>query len=630
MERRDILRESWGLREYQNSLVDYIISKLQGHEGVAVEAPTGSGKTITGLCAAVEFASSTKKKVLYLTRTNSQQEQVLKELRKINQNEMIKAVPLQGRHNLCPLYMEMEEGSDFSSDSLSRFCNSKKKRVREGDGDACRFYNQKVQAKSTQDVIFSEIPDAEKFLEYGITNTVCPYESLKVAASNADLVVAPYSYFLNNFIADRFLSRWGVAREDLVVVMDEAHNLPDLARELSSYEITMKNIELAEKESQEFGDSELSERFRATDYCEMLRNAILDLMEEHLEKRDEARIQFRDLVEYAAIGAKISMEDFWSYTSIFALFGEMITQKKDDMGKVPRSHVLSLSGKMLTWRESEDESFVAIVSNDDDGKVEAFCMEPRGILEPLRKSKTIHMSGTLEPFKIYREITGFSDLPARKMTNIFPEENRQILYFDDISTKYDEFTPEQALKLRDLISSIIEKVGRKTVVFFTSYNVMDRIIQIGFSFPFMAESRNTSQQDLMNLLGRFRKGDAPLLAVMGGRISEGINLPGEQLEVVVIAGIPYPRPDAKHKALFAYYESVHRNGWEYAVTFPVLVKMRQAIGRLIRSADDIGSAIILDRRASYFRPYIPEMMLSHDPVGDAEKFFEMRKNKEVG
>ncbi len=606
--------------------MDYIISKLQGHEGVAIEAPTGSGKTITGLCAAVEYASNAKKKVLYLTRTNSQQEQVLKELRKINGKERIKAVPIQGRHNLCPLYMEMEEGSDFSSDSLSRFCNSRKKKVREGNREACRFYNEKVNANSTQDKIFSEIPDADKFLEYGIKNTVCPYESLKAAASNADVVVAPYSYFLNSFIADRFLSRWGVAREDLVVVMDEAHNLPDLARELSSYEITLRNIEFAEKESQEFGDSELAERFRATDYCEMLRNAILDLREEHLEQRDEARIQFRDFVEYAAIGAKISMEDFWAYTSIFALFGEMITQKKEDMGKVPRSHVLALSGKMLTWRESEDDSFVAIVSNDDDGKVEAFCMEPRGILEPLRKSKTIHMSGTLEPFKIYRDITGFSDLPARKMSSIFPEEHRQILYLDDISTKYDEFDHEQARKLRDIISSVVEEVGRKTVVFFTSYNIMDRIIQLGFSFPFMAESRNTSQQDLMNLLERFRKGKAPLLAVMGGRISEGMNFPGEQLEVVVIAGIPYPRPDAKHKALFAYYENVHRNGWEYAVTFPVIVKMRQAIGRLIRSADDIGSAIILDRRAAYFRPYIPELMLSRDPVGDAKKFFEMRRN----
>lgn len=621
------MRETWGLRDYQDSLVDYIISKLQGHEAVAFEAPTGSGKTITGLCAAVEYASATRKKVLYLTRTNSQQEQVLKELRKINQKERIKAVPIQGRHNLCPLYMEMEGGSDFSSDSLSRFCNSRKKKVREGERDACRFYNEKVQANSTQEVIFSEIPDADKFLDYGWKNTVCPYESLKLAASNADVVVAPYSYFLNSFIADRFLSRWGVAREDLVVIMDEAHNLPDLARELSSYEITLKNIELAEKESQEFGDSELAERFRATDYCEMLRNAIIDLREEHLEQRDEARIQFRDLIEYAAIGAKISMDDFWSYTSIFALFGEMITQKKEDMGKVPRSHVLALSGKMLSWRESEDDSFVAIVSNDDDGKVEAFCMEPRGILDPLRKSKTIHMSGTLEPFKIYRDITGFSDLPAKKMSGIFPAEHRQILYFDDISTKYDEFNHEQALRMRDLISSIVGEVGRKSVVFFTSYNLMDRIIQLGFTFPFLAESRNTSQQDLMNLLERFRKGSAPLLAVMGGRISEGMNFPGEQLEVVIIAGIPYPRPDAKHKALFAYYENVHRNGWEYAVTFPVLVKMRQAIGRLIRSADDIGSAIILDKRAAYFRTYIPELMLSRDPVNDAKKFFEMRKKK---
>lgn len=620
------MRETWGLREYQDSLVDYIISKLQGHEAVAIEAPTGSGKTITGLCAAVEFAATTKKKVLYLTRTNSQQEQVLKELRKINAKERIRAVPLQGRHNLCPLYMEMEEGSDFSSDSLSRFCSGRKKRVREGEKEACRFYNEKVQAKATQELIYSEIPDAEKFLDYGIGNTVCPYESLKLAASNADIVVAPYSYFLNSFISDRFLARWGVAREDLVVVMDEAHNLPDLARELSSYEITLRNIELAEREAQEFGDSELAERFRATDYCEMLRNSIIDLMEEHLEQRDEARIQFRDLIEYAAIGAKISMEDFWSYTSIFALFGEMITQKKEDMGKVPRSHVLALSGKMLTWRESEDESYVAIVSNDDDGKVEAFCMEPRGILEPLRKSKTIHMSGTLEPFKIYRDITGFSDLPAKKMTGIFSEEHRQILYMDDISTKYDEFDRNQAIRLRDLIASIVEEVGRKAVVFFTSYNIMDRMIQLGFSFQFLAESKGTSQQDLMNLLERFRKGKAPLFAVMGGRISEGMNFPGEQLEVVVIAGIPYPRPDAKHKALFAYYENVHRNGWEYAVTFPVLVKMRQAIGRLIRSADDIGSAIILDRRASYFRSYIPEMMLSRDPVKDSINFFEKRKN----
>ena len=128
----------------------------------------------------------------------------------------------------------------------------------------------------------------------------------------------------------------------------------------------------------------------------------------------------------------------------------------------------------------------------------------------------------------------------------------------------------------------------------------------------------------MTLLGQFRKGDRPLLAVMGGRISEGMNFPGNELEVVVIAGVPYPKPDAKQKSLYAYYENVHRSGWEYAVTFPVLIKMRQAIGRLIRSSNDIGSAIILDRRAAYFNKYIPEMNMSQDPVGDAVNFFQSR------
>ncbi len=616
--------ETWGLRDYQTSLVEFVNNRLVTHPAVALESPTGSGKTITGLAAAFEFARNNDRKILYLTRTNSQQEQVLKELRKISQFQEIKAVPIQGRRNLCPLYMEMENESDFTPDSLSRFCSTRKRKVKEGNPDECRFYNDKVTSDATTRLIYSEIPDAEKFLDYGIKNVVCPYEALKVAASQADIVVAPYSYFLNSIVAERFLSRWGVPREKLVIIMDEAHNLPDLAREMSSYAITLRNIELAEKEAQEFGDSELSERFRATDYCEMLRNAILDLKKEHLDQREETRIQFREFTEYAAIGAKISLDNFWAYTSIFALFGEMISEKKEDMGKVPRSHVLALSSKMLTWKNSEDEGFVAIISKEDGGKVEAFCMEPRGILEPLLHSKTIHMSGTLEPFQIYRNITGFTDLPAKRVTGIFPEENRQVIYYDGISTKFDEFDDGEAQRMRDLIEGVIKKVGRKTVVFFTSYNLMDRIIRLGFSFDYISESRGTSQQDLMTLLGQFRKGDRPLLAVMGGRISEGMNFPGNELEVVVIAGIPYPKPDAKQKSLYAYYENVHRSGWEYAVTFPVLIKMRQAIGRLIRSSNDIGSAIILDRRAAYFNKYIPEMNMSQDPVGDAVGFFQSR------
>ena len=618
------MKAAYELRDYQKSLVEFIVDSLKTRGGAAIEAPTGSGKTLTGLVAAITYARDSGKKILYLTRTNSQQEQVIKELRILAPESGLKAVPIQGRHNLCPLYQEIEQGDSFSSDSLSRFCNGRKKKVREGDQNACRFFNSRVNSKENMEKIFSEIPTAEEFLTYGLESEICPYESLKLAASKADIAIAPYAFFLNPDVAERFLSRWGVAREDLVIVLDEAHNLPDLAREVSSFTISINSINLAEKEALEFGDAELQERFRATDFCETLRNGILDLSRDMLKGQDEVRIRFADLVEYSSIGAGIKMDQFWSYAALFHIFGDNITTRKEDMGRIPRSHVLSLASRVLSWKASEDEGYVAILNSENNGTVEAFCLEPTGILQSLRMSRTIHMSGTLEPFQIYKNITGFTEIATKKVSSIFPEENKLVLYYDGISTKYDSFDDREALNMRDQIQDIVKSTGKKALVFFTSYNVMNRIIDIGFDIDFLAETKAKSQGDLMSMLNRFRKENLPMLAVMGGRLSEGINFPGNELQVVVLAGIPYPRPGARQKALYSYYQSVYGKGWEYAVTFPVVIKMRQAIGRLIRSESDTGVAVILDQRATYFKKYIPEMRLSRNPAADAAAFFNSR------
>jgi DNA excision repair protein ERCC-2 len=171
------------------------------------------------------------------------------------------------------------------------------------------------------------------------------------------------------------------------------------------------------------------------------------------------------------------------------------------------------------------------------------------------------------------------------------------------------------------ISEIVSSVQRKAVVFFTSYRLMDTVLDRELDIDPLLEQKGMKQDELMALISRFRRSSKPLFGVMGGRISEGINFPGNELQLVIVVGIPYPRPDAKQKALQAYYEHRFHNGWEYSVTFPVVVKLRQAIGRLIRSSDDTGVAVILDKRATYFQKYIPEMRLSRDPGGDALNFF---------
>ncbi len=120
-----------------------------------------------------------------------------------------------------------------------------------------------------------------------------------------------------------------------------------------------------------------------------------------------------------------------------------------------------------------------------------------------------------------------------------------------------------------------------------------------------------------------RDGDgATLFSVMGGRISEGMDFPAEQLEIAVIVGIPYPKPTARQRGLQKYYDLKFRKGWEYTVEAPTARKLMQSIGRLIRNENDRGVAIILDRRATRFKKYIKDLEESTNLLEDIESFMD--------
>jgi DNA excision repair protein ERCC-2 len=100
-----------------------------------------------------------------------------------------------------------------------------------------------------------------------------------------------------------------------------------------------------------------------------------------------------------------------------------------------------------------------------------------------------------------------------------------------------------------------------------------------------------------------------------------MDFPDEELEIVILVGIPYPKPTARHKALQVYYDRKFGKGWEYAVKAPTVRKLLQSIGRLIRNEDDRGVAIILDKRARHFKSYLEGLRESIDIVKDSRDFF---------
>jgi DNA excision repair protein ERCC-2 len=100
-----------------------------------------------------------------------------------------------------------------------------------------------------------------------------------------------------------------------------------------------------------------------------------------------------------------------------------------------------------------------------------------------------------------------------------------------------------------------------------------------------------------------------------------MDYPAEELEILIIVGIPYPRPSAKQRALEIFYDRKYNMGWEYAVKAPTTRRLLQTLGRLIRDKDDRGVGIILDKRASQFKEFIPDLAASNNIVQDCKNFF---------
>ncbi|WP_010900485.1 ATP-dependent DNA helicase [Thermoplasma acidophilum] len=605
-------------RQYQVEAIDFLRSSLQKSYGVALESPTGSGKTIMALKSALQYSSERKLKVLYLVRTNSQEEQVIKELRSLSSTMKIRAIPMQGRVNMCILYRMVDDLHEINAESLAKFCNMKKREVMAGNEAACPYFNFKIRSDETKRFLFDELPTAEEFYDYGERNNVCPYESMKAALPDADIVIAPYAYFLNRSVAEKFLSHWGVSRNQIVIILDEAHNLPDIGRSIGSFRISVESLNRADREAQAYGDPELSQKIHVSDLIEMIRSALQSMVSERCGKGD-VRIRFQEFMEYMRIMNKRSEREIRSLLNYLYLFGEYVENEKEKVGKVPFSYCSSVASRIIAFSDQDEEKYAAILSPEDGGYMQAACLDPSGILEVLKESKTIHMSGTLDPFDFYSDITGF-EIPFKKIGEIFPPENRYIAYYDGVSSKYDTLDEKELDRMATVIEDIILKVKKNTIVYFPSYSLMDRV-ENRVSFEHMKEYRGIDQKELYSMLKKFRRDHGTIFAVSGGRLSEGINFPGNELEMIILAGLPFPRPDAINRSLFDYYERKYGKGWEYSVVYPTAIKIRQEIGRLIRSAEDTGACVILDKRAGQFRKFIPDMKKTSDPASDIYNFF---------
>ena len=614
-------------RPCQEAMVSFIRNAVLLGRNAVLESGTGTGKTAVSLAGALSATAGTGRKVVYLTRTKSQHRQVAIECRAISANIPVVSAAVQGRGvSTCPLMREDRELQDGNPEELSKLCSELKK----GDGSAggCPYYQAITQeaVESCISFIRSMSPDPEEFRDYCQALGICPYEAVKKVLPYADVVSASYAFIFDARIRSRFLGWMGVSEKDIVIIVDEAHNLPSYLRESETAKITRHALDLALSEARRGGDPDLGHGLRASDIVYAVGDILAEAQKEFL-KRENDIIPPGYLEEGLMSSLGMNSVDLREVLAGLYDAGSRIAEERKSRRKLPRSHLYTLARFMLYWLECTDGSHVFLVSGGDNPALEAYCLDPSDAAVPLRTCRSsISMSGTIAPLRDYCKDMGLWEADTEEFPSPFNPDNRRTLYVNDVSTKYSELNSDDGTygRIRDYIIGIVNSVKVNTAVFFPSYAVMQRFVDDGLEAALgrtvFREDPGISNTDLMDRIMSFRcTPGSVLFAVCGGRVSEGLDFPGKEMELAVLVGIPFGRPSARQDALINYCQARFGDGWGMAVRAPAIRKMRQSIGRLIRSENDRGIAVVLDKRACTLEGL--EAELTADPVSEVRAFF---------
>ncbi len=578
-------------------------------------SPCGTGKSISVLTAyfVARKQNPALGRLVALTRTKNQLEIYSRELKNIKDHGNINFVAsiFKSKKEMCPHAFEDPKLRDIKYRDFLYYC----KGLKEGlFGRTCEYYERTFDGRKPSWQAYNVIGRIKKVGPllpdevYDVCRDkgLCPYEVTRILTYYADIVVGNYNYILVEAIRGSILRRAGIRIKEVNCVFDEAHSLPYYAAGIFSDELSSRSVRIAKKEAKTFeiDDYELLDALHAImiDFGKkVFRNYGLDI--EHI-------IESETLIETLARRLNVSRYRLLEIIQELADKGEIVRIRRSEMGKSPVSYISRCAEFLADWVSLTGSSYAKYVKVevDRDGKKRVRlgirCLDPSlatSVINNLRS--TILMSGTLWNMDYYVDVLGLDRSRCRslELPSPFPPENRLILVDKAVTTKFEKRNEIQWKRIAAHLNQIIQKVGGRIAVYFPSYEVMQDIAKlVELDVPTLMEEKRTRILDVLEFLQK--NGRCVVLGVARGKISEGVDMTEEgrsMLSAVIIVGLPYPKKTELHKALYKYFkEKFGEKAIEYANTIPCLNALAQSAGRLLRSPEDKGVIVIMDKRAA--------------------------------
>jgi DNA excision repair protein ERCC-2 len=593
------------VRPHQDEFINTIFEAVNGHRSVLIEGSNGLGKTISALSACLQEVSDEHLKILYVARTHRQHERVIEELAGVFKKERISGISISGRAEMClhPLVTK----HTLDARSAMEVCELLKARAK------CPYYRNLDEKEeeffAVQEQISSHVYKASEIRKMCRGRGLCPYETVKVVLPDVSIVALSYMYVFDPAIRTPFLKNLNKPLNKILLIIDEAHNLPETAIEIASSALSLFVVKQAETEAKKFDYKDIAS------FSRILRN---EIEAEAGKIKKEVLIKPEVLLEL--VQEKAGIDNPGTFFEHLNNVGSLIRRELLTNGQYPRSFIHSMGDFLLRWSETvEDLSYVRTISKyvsrrgDLTAKLELVALDPSKITAPVFSAvhSTIVMSGTLQPLEAYARITS---LPENTVESIvpspFPKEHILPIISRGVTTAMEQRTPKMYEKIVGRIQEVVENTPANVGIFTASFEVLQMLINEGIekavNKSIFYEQRGMSSRENEKMVEEFKasagNGGAVLLGVQGGRSSEGVDYPGDQMNSVAIVGVPYAEPTPKVKAQIEYFDNRFPGlGREYGYVIPAMKKASQAAGRPIRTLEDRGAMVFLDFR--FANPY---------------------------
>ncbi|HEX9038018.1 MAG TPA: ATP-dependent DNA helicase [Ktedonobacterales bacterium] len=456
----------------------------------------------------------------------------------------------------------------------------------------------------------------------------CYVRKMRDRAREAQIIVVNHTLLLLDAAMGGFL-----LPERDVVVIDEAHHLEEEATRAFTATVTPGRVNslLALRRLREIADERAQREVSAANAAawEALRRATGDLppgrqrLDQPLEEGKRLATRMDELASSLQRQRPLNMTDK----------DEQLFERL-----VKRTRALASDIRTVFAVDKPDERiyYVEMVrSGRRDIPQPSVSAAPLGVAELLREKlfdqvRTIATSATLAiggDFNFFRSRVGLTDAPGLTLPYAFDYPTHALLYLPRLrfDPAFGDASGPYLTEIAEEMRTLVEASDGRAFLLFSSLRALDGVYaRIGDEleargYATLAQGREFSR---LELLRQFRERDR---AVLFGLKSfwEGVDVAGEALSLVVIDKLPFDPPDDPvQEARVSRLKAAGENWFGGYVLPNAILRLKQGVGRLIRTRDDRGVMAILDRRI-YTKSYGREVMLALPPARRTERLADV-------